>query len=729
MDVFSFAINESQWMLCLIQVTGLMLIGWIIGRITLRKFPDVSASIGAVVLAASAGLIMITLADVPRPFELTASPHKVTSVSGLSNTSVPSVYVSEVDAKTNEAGASWLNRLTSLISFSLTPIGSTDTTDNSRQFIAPERLIGLPILLTLLGGLVGILRVAHSSRAIWVLVKSSSPIDGPYIRAEVARIVALLPTSFSDRDISVHRFNGPGSPFVSWLTGNRIFVPETFLDWSKSEQSTGLAHEISHLQRRDHFCRLLTELTFCLNWLHPLAWILHRQTVLAQELAADQLAAQTTANPSAYCRGLSRLALRFDAQCRHPSALGVSVSSSLIRRITMLREITFHRLPRSRQVHRCITLSTLVACTWIACWSVEGQTANQDQGKKGQVDSKVVAASHTVPVKMFSQPVTQPWDTLGDQPGYLNLQLNRILEHPDLNPHIPIATAAIDQVLRTKGDATATLKKFGLSLEDITQIQGTFMVSLGYDPDQPNGQRSSLNLGMSTAEVSTVNEVDWPGLINTIDLPTLVGSDLPEDYFKKLNEAWLKSATKSRSMVFPNVHLKGTAAEHEPPTETKKAAWKAVSGGIATVVYDLGQTGEAPKDYKEEDEWNQANLEMTSATETAAWGLDLSPDNKSCQIRFVAVPKAGVSIDTLLNKFDAVRDQYTKAFGTTDDERYKDFFQQWKKIKVSVVNGKEVNGEKTKDYLLVEGECSSSFLIKAWVLSRFHTNEKPTTAE
>ena len=77
--------------------------------------------------------------------------------------------------------------------------------------------------------------------------------------------------------------------------------------------------------------------------------------------------------------------------------------------------------------------------------SVEGQTATQEKG-----DSKVVAASHTAPVKMFSQPMTQPWDTLGNQSGYLQIQLNRLLEHPDLKAYIPLATAAFDQGLATE---------------------------------------------------------------------------------------------------------------------------------------------------------------------------------------------------------------------------------------------------------------------------------------
>ena len=745
MDALSFAINESQWMLCLIQVTGLMLIGWLIGQVTLRKYPDISASIGVVVLAASAGLVVITLAGAPRPFELTTPP-EVTQVVTHLNSNLPNTDVSNPDARPIASSGLWLNRLASFINFSSTPVSGTDITAATRPLITAERSIGLLILLTLLGGSVGIFRVAHASRTIRALVRSSSPIRDEHICSEVARIVAQLPTTLRHQGISIHQINGLGSPFVSWLTGSKIFVPETFLDWTASEQSTGLAHEISHLQRRDHFCRLLIQLACYLNWLHPLAWILHRQTVLAQELAADQLAAQTIENPLAYCRGLSRLALRFDAECRHPPALGVSVSSSLIRRITMLREITFHRLPCSRLVHRCITLSTFITCTWIACWSVEGQTTTQEK-----VDSKVVAASHSVPVKMFSQPMTKPWDSLGNQSGYSQIQLNRLLEHPDLKAYIPLVTAAFDRGLFKEHNTTPTLKKFGLSLDNIAQINGAFWMSIQNDPNRPNGHRNVVTFAPTAAEITTVDKVDWPRLIKALDLQTLVGSVLPDDYFDKLRLAWLNSATKSRSIVFPTVAVDGTAVKNQPPlTESKKALWQAVSGGIATVVYDIRRSGEYPKvrdiiqsgeaakvDSEEDkiaakligndvaDEWEQANREMTFATETAAWGFDLSQDYNTCRIRFAATPNPEVSIDELLNKFDAFRDamhdQLAPAAKNVDNKRMGDnglekhLWEQWNKIKVSVVPSKEVNGEKAKPYILVEGECSGT-LIKAYAM-------------
>ena len=626
MDAILTTSIESQWILCLIQVTILMSISWVVGRVALRRFPDISASVGIVALLVSASLIALTWAEVPRPFQLTVQTDVQTAALTDSATNHSSAWRLESTKDTVQSPPSWLGKFTTTFYWAA-PTGLNPGDASKSYAISPVSATNVLLLLTLLGGLVGVFRVVHSSIAIDGLVRSSSPVEDAKIRAEVQRIVSLLPIEREHQEFRVRQFNGPGSPFVSWLTGKTIFVPESFLTWSDSEQSVSLAHEIGHLQRRDHYCRLITQLTFCLTWLHPFAWILHRQTLLAQELAADQVAAQATQNSSAYCRGLSRLALRFDAECRHPSALGVSVSSSLIRRITMLKGIT-HRLPCSRFINRCVTWSAVIACTWIGCWSVSGQTTTQEK----QADSKVVAASHTTPVKMFSKPATAPWEVIGNQSGYYEVEVGRVLNHPSCSLYRPMITKALNWALRSDSDELPTIKQFGLALDEITQIRGALVVSYNYDSNAPDGHRSSLGLGaVAKTEVTTADPVDWPGLINALDFeklhtyifarfPAYAGTDL-----EVVRDAWSRSAEKSCTNVFDMASLeKQKDGKQESVSETRKAVWQAVSGGAVTVVYDIDQNVELPEDYREKDLLNQAHCEMITATETAAWGVDLS---------------------------------------------------------------------------------------------------------
>ena len=98
---------------------------------------------------------------------------------------------------------------------------------------------------------------------------------------------------------------------------------------------------------------------------------------------------------------------------------------------------------------------------------------------------------------------------------------------------------------------------------------------------------------------------------------------------------------------------------------------------------------------------------MTNATETTAWGVDLSQDHKICQIRFAAVPSEGVSAGELLERFEALRVAYEEQ--TSDDDADQAFLEGIEKARATIVPSKESNGTTTKSYLLVEGECTIDF--------------------
>ena len=711
------SIGESQWILCLIQITLMLAAGWLIGRITLRQFPDISASVGVVAMLVSAGLIGLTWAQVPRPFQLTLQAEESRSAPVATPVDASTDPLERTtDSQQQQSPPLWLGSFKSLLKWTAVSTDSSPAEQGESYWTKPIS-IATVLLLTLLGGVAGVFRVVLSLITVRRLMRSSTPVNDAKVRAEVKRIVTLLPIGREreHQDIPVRQFKGMGSPFVCCLAGRTIFVPESFLTWSDSEQSISLGHEIGHLQRRDHYCRLITQLTFCLTWLHPFAWILHRQTVFAQELAADQVAAQTMHNSSAYCRGLSRLALRFDAECGSSSVLGVSVSSSLIRRITMLKGIT-HRLPRSLFVNRCLTLTAFVACSWIGCWSVSAQSPTQEE----QADSKVVAASHTTPVTMFSRPATAPWEVLESQSGYFEVEFGRVLNHPYVNlAYRPTVKELLSSILRFDSKEVS-YEQFGLSLDEITQLRGGISVHSKYDPQGEDGQRSSIGMNVGgKVQVTTANPVDWPGLIKALDFeeygelivaayPKLAAVDAEID-MKEVEEYLLGSAEKSRTHIIDSQMFAKQRAnkDQEGPTETKKSVWESVSGGALTVVYDIDQSGEVPEEYQEQDSLNQAHLEMTIATEIAAWGVDMSEDYRTFQVRFAAVPEKGVSTDDLVEKFRAFK--AAVAEHCDDDEFTQSLLEQFNNAKVTVVEGELRNGETTKAYMLVEGECTIDF--------------------
>ena len=278
-------------------------------------------------------------------------------------------------------------------------------------------------------------------------------------------------------------------------------------------------------------------------------------------------------------------------------------------------------------------------------------------------------------------------------------------------------TTMLNSSLPWEPNVTPSIEQFGLALENITHIQAGLTVSLNYNPQKPEGQRGSFNMGMSTAEITAANPVDWPSLVKAFDFKKLrqyIAADSPENgpaELETVNEAWIKSAQKNRSYVFDinslwKPHFNTVGKEN---SQTKKAVWEAVSGGVVTVVCDIDRTG-AVEHYEgqgEDQALADALLKMELATETTAWGMDLSQDYKTCQIRFAAVPKPRVSADELLKHFEALRDEVRDLLerNADGDDIPKHFVQKFTKAKVTIVKSKKSNDETTKAYLLVEGEC------------------------
>lgn len=378
----------------------------------------------------------------------------------------------------------------------------------------------------------------------------------------------------------------------------------------------------------------------------------------------------------------------------------------------MLKGISFHRLPCSQFVNRCITLTAFIACSWIGCWSVSGQITTQEK----QESSTVLTASHTAPVAMFSQPSTAPWEVFGNQSAYFRVEVRRVVNHPVANLYRPSITATLQSFFSSEPNEVPSLKQFGLSVDEITQFQGGLNMVVNYNLEESGGNHS-LTVKQLKAEVTAANPVDWPSVINALDFENL---NIDFD-FEMLRQAWLNSAKKSRAYLFDIASLE-QAVDGESvwnakslwkkvdnilwgsPTESKKAVWEAVSGGAVTIVYDIVQKGEAPEPI---DSFERAWLEMTNATETTAWGVDLSQDHKICQIRFAAVPSEGVSAGELLERFEALRVAYEKQ--TSDDDADQAFLEGIEKARATIVPRKESNGTTTKSYLLVEGEYTIDF--------------------
>ena len=79
------------------------------------------------------------------------------------------------------------------------------------------------------------------------------------------------------------------SPFVLGIVRPRVYLPSAL---SGAQMPYILAHESAHLQRKDHWWKVLGYLLLCIYWFHPLCWLSYSLFCKDIELACDEKAAK-----------------------------------------------------------------------------------------------------------------------------------------------------------------------------------------------------------------------------------------------------------------------------------------------------------------------------------------------------------------------------------------------------------------------------------------------------
>jgi len=83
-----------------------------------------------------------------------------------------------------------------------------------------------------------------------------------------------------------------------------ILLPPTWSAWDEAKLDAVLAHEVSHVARRDAFTQHLSVLHRAIFWFSPLAWWLDRHLAELAEQASDEAALACGADSNDYARAL-----------------------------------------------------------------------------------------------------------------------------------------------------------------------------------------------------------------------------------------------------------------------------------------------------------------------------------------------------------------------------------------------------------------------------------------
>lgn len=83
----------------------------------------------------------------------------------------------------------------------------------------------------------------------------------------------------------VYTMAGLATPFVLGILRPRIYLPAGL---SEGERAYILLHEQTHIQRRDHWAKLVAFAALCLHWFNPLVWLSYQLLSKDMEMACDE---------------------------------------------------------------------------------------------------------------------------------------------------------------------------------------------------------------------------------------------------------------------------------------------------------------------------------------------------------------------------------------------------------------------------------------------------------
>jgi beta-lactamase regulating signal transducer with metallopeptidase domain len=138
------------------------------------------------------------------------------------------------------------------------------------------------------------------------------------------------------REVGLVRGGRSAIPVTWGVLRPTILLPADAERWSEPLRRSVLLHELAHVRRRDALTAMLAQVARAALWFHPAAWVMAHRVRAECELACDEGAVASGAEPDEYAQSLLDLALsRRGVPPLSPAVLGAA-AVTLERRIARL---------------------------------------------------------------------------------------------------------------------------------------------------------------------------------------------------------------------------------------------------------------------------------------------------------------------------------------------------------------------------------------------------------
>lgn len=247
----------AEW---IVRSSILILVGTLLLWLLHVRNPSLRLSAWTVILAGSLAIPLLTEALPKVPLPLLRPPAKPSPAAALPLTREPVVTLP------------W-NTIPD-ITYTRTPFQSVHAKPFDRMRLAAilYTLAAMALLLRLFSGLVLSQRLLRRSRLTGILC------DG----------------------IEVRESDGVASPVTIGIRRPAVLLPPDWCDWDAAKLHAVLAHERSHIRRRDPAVQFVSAIHRALLWASPLSWFLDRSIVRTAEQISDDDAITVTRDRVSY---------------------------------------------------------------------------------------------------------------------------------------------------------------------------------------------------------------------------------------------------------------------------------------------------------------------------------------------------------------------------------------------------------------------------------------------
>ena len=226
------------------------------------------------------------------------------------------------------------------------------------------------------GVIISLFRLSHS---LWQLHRIQSH----------AQVVSLADLGWSSSDllqadtdtVSIALSAEIQSPGLAGLLRPVIILPADILSWTSAEERTSiLRHELTHLERHDHFVSLLQSILAAFLFFHPLLRYACHQLSLEREMACDDCVLASGIDPKAYAEAILKAVERnFLTDVVHLTASFTS-RRTFERRIEMILDTNRIREQRRQWQFLLLPLMLIGVSTWLVIPAASSQSRLRHEG-------------------------------------------------------------------------------------------------------------------------------------------------------------------------------------------------------------------------------------------------------------------------------------------------------------------------------------------------------------